>query len=71
MNPVGLILVCAGVFTISGAACDWDFFMENRRARLFVAIFGRNGARIFCGILDSVIVVMGALVTLGVVHDAS
>lgn len=71
MNPVGLLLVCAGLFSICGAACDWNFFMENRRARLFVAIFGRNGARIFCGILGSIIVVMGAVVTLGIVHSGS
>ena len=26
---------------------DWDWYMNNRRARLIVAIVGRTGARIF------------------------
>ena len=43
MNPAGLILMAAGVFSIAGAALDWDFFINSRKARLFVSLFGRNG----------------------------
>jgi hypothetical protein len=53
------LLVGAGAFSIAGAAKDWDFFMNNRRARLIVAILGREGARVFYGLLGSAFVVGG------------
>jgi hypothetical protein len=69
MNPVGLIFVAAGLFSICGAAFDWDFFINSRKTQFFVSIFGRNGARIVYGILGRVIVVMGALITLGILKN--
>ena len=71
MHPVGLILVAAGLFSICGAAFDWDFFINSRKAQLFVTMFGRTGARIFYGVLGLAIVVLGALITLGVLKDAA
>lgn len=71
MNPVGLILCAAGLFSICGAAMDWDFFMNSRKARFFVLILGRSGARVFYGILGSAIAIAGVLVTLGILKDAS
>lgn len=71
MNPLGLILVAAGLFSICGAAFDWDFFINHRKARFFVATFGRTGARVFYGILGFVIVILGVLITLGILKDAS
>lgn len=71
MNPAGLILIAAGIFSICGAAFDWDWFINSRKARLFVGIFGRTGARFFYGLLGAVIVLMGALITLGILKDAS
>ena len=70
MNPVGLLLVAVGAFSIFGGVFDWDFFMEHRKARLFVSMFGRTGARFFYGLLGLVIVVLGALITVGIVEDA-
>ena len=71
MNLIGLLLVAAGIFSICGAAFDWGFFMESRKVRFFVTIFGRTGARAVYGILGLVIVVMGTLITLGILKDAS
>lgn len=71
MNPVGLIFVAAGIFSICGAAFDWDWFINSRKARFFVATFGRTGARIFYSVLGIVIVVLGTLIMLGVLKDAS
>ena len=71
MNPLGLILVAAGLFSICGAAFDWDFFINSRKARFFVSILGRTGARIVYAVLGLVIVVLGALITLGILKDAS
>jgi len=71
MNPVGLIFVAAGVFSICGAAFDWDWFINSRKARFFVATLGRNGARIFYGVLGIAVVILGALMTFGILKDAA
>lgn len=68
MNPAGLILVAAGIFAVSGAALNWDWFFNSRKARLFVSIFGRSGARFFYGLLGTVITVLGLLLTLGIIE---
>lgn len=66
MNPIGLLLVAAGAFSMAGAYFDWEWFMMSRRARLMVMIFGRNGARIFYGLLGGAIAVAGIMFTAGV-----
>ncbi len=48
---LAFLVAGAGGYSIVAAALDWDFFMNSRRARLFVKMFGRNGARIFYVIL--------------------
>lgn len=68
MNPAGLFLMAAGIFSIAGAALDWDWFITSRKARLFVSLFGRDGARIFYGLLGTVVTVIGLLITLGVIE---
>ena len=64
---VGLLLFAAGIFSICGAAFDWDWFMDDHRARPFVWILGRDGARAFYGLIGSALAVFGALVAIGVV----
>ncbi len=54
-----IALILVGLFTIAGAVFNWDWFMGHWKARLFVHLFGRNGARCFYGILGLVIVVLG------------
>lgn len=54
-----IIIIACGIFSICGAVCDWDWFMNNYKAKPLVTIFGRNGARIFYGILGAVIIVLG------------
>jgi Immunity protein 17 len=71
MNPVGLILVAAGIFSICGAAFDWDWFINSRKARFFVATFGRAGARVFYGLLGILILIMGLLITFGILKNAT
>lgn len=56
MRVESAILLAAGVFTVVGAAADWDWFMNNRRAWLFVKLFGRNGARAVYVLLGLVII---------------
>ena len=71
MNPVGLIFVAAGIFSICGAAFDWDWFINSRKARFVVATFGRTGARVFYGLLGILIVIMGLCITLGILKNAT
>lgn len=71
MNPFGLLFIAAGIFSICGAVFDWEFFMNNRKAWLFVTIFGRNGARVIYVLLGLGIVVMGVLFTFGILKDSA
>jgi Immunity protein 17 len=56
---IALLVIAAGAFTLAGSLKNWDWFFNNRRARLIVAIFGRNGARIFYGLLGGLLIVGG------------
>ena len=67
MDPRGLIIVAIGAFSITGAVCNWDWFMNARKARFMVRILTRNGARIFYGLLGVALVVLGVLMTTGVI----
>ena len=62
------ILIGAGVFCICGAVLDWEWFMNSHKAKFFVKIFGRTGARIFDGLLGSAIATGGALMAEGVIE---
>lgn len=42
-----LVFILIGLFSILGGVLNWNWFMNNSRARFFVNILGRNGARIF------------------------
>lgn len=67
---IGWFISLCGAFAICGAAFDWDWFMNHRKAQMFVSWFGRVGARVFYGLLGTVLVVLGALLALGIVQDA-
>lgn len=67
MNFFGLIFVAFGAYAVAGAAYDWEFFMNSRKSRFMVAVLGRNGARIFYGVLGIALIVLGILGVLGVV----
>ena len=60
-----LLMIGAGVFTIMGAIMDWNWFMNSRRARFFVGIFGRTGARIFYILLGLFIIGLAFVSYLG------
>ena len=67
MNPEGLIFVAIGIFTVSAAIGNWNWFMNNRKARFIVKIFTRNGARYFYGFLGFGFLIFGLLATLGII----
>jgi len=68
MDLTGLIFIAIGLFTLSAAAFNWDWFMNARNARFFVGILGRTGARIFYGVLGIIFLIAGILATAGVIE---
>jgi hypothetical protein len=57
-----LVMVLSGLFSLVASICNWNFFFENRKAYLFVKLFGRNGARVFYGLLGLALIVAGFIV---------
>lgn len=51
-------LAMGGLFCVLASIYNWDFFFNNRRARFFVSLIGRKGARIFYAILGLVLIVI-------------
>jgi hypothetical protein len=54
-------MVFSGILCIAATIMDWDWFMNHRRARLIVRVFGRMGARIFYCIFGVVFLMLGTL----------
>lgn len=54
-----LILCLVGGFCILSSVLNWDWFFNDRKARVIVAIFGRTGARIFYILMGTAIIVGG------------
>lgn len=55
---MALFALAAGLFTLVSAILDWNWFFESQKAKFFVDLFGRNGARLFYGVLGIFIVVL-------------
>lgn len=60
MQATALFAVACGVFVITAAALDWDWFFNNWRARFFVNLLGRDGARLFYAALGVAFFVLAA-----------
>jgi len=63
---IGLVAILAGGFGVTCATFDWDWFMLARKARFWVGLLGRTGARWFYVLLGSAFVIGGLLVAAGV-----
>ena len=61
-----ILMVLSGIFAICGAVFNWDFFFQHRKARRIVAIFGRNGARIFYALLGGFVIFCGIMFVISV-----
>jgi hypothetical protein len=55
----GLLMLAAGAFAITASICDWDWFMNSRKARAWVKMIGRNGARWLYGGIGGFVCLMG------------
>ncbi len=67
MDPKGIIIIFAGLFAVICAIGNWDWFMGNRKARIWLKLFGRNGARIFYILLGGALATVGALLSAGII----
>jgi len=69
MENLGLGIICliGGLFTLAAAACNWDWFLAHRKARLFLKLLGHTGARVFYGVLGTILLIAGGFVTVGAV----
>ena len=68
MDPSGLLIAAAGLFSLLGAVFQWSWFMDSAKARRMKAMFGHNGTRIFYGILGTALMVVGTLLALRIIH---
>ena len=63
--------IAIGVFSLSGAIFNWDWYMNSRRARLLVKLITRTGARVFYAALGLFLIGLGALGLLGMIDLSS
>ncbi|MEM8678514.1 MAG: Imm17 family immunity protein [Planctomycetota bacterium] len=67
---MGLLLCAAGAFTVCGAAFDWSWFMNHRKAQRLVALIGYTGARVFYAVFGSALFIFGVLFAAGIISSA-
>lgn len=60
-----ILLVAVGLFSVLAGVSNWDFFFNSRKARLWIRLFGRGGARIFYILLGVLIIVLGIFSQVG------
>jgi small neutral amino acid transporter SnatA (MarC family) len=56
---VTALFIFGGVFSFAGALFNWDWFMTNYKAAVFVRLLGRSGARVLYAILGLFLVALG------------
>lgn len=67
MNPVGLLIVAAGVFLAGTGVFDWNFAMNSRQGRRLSSMVTRNGARAVYVVSGVVAIIVGTLMAAGVI----
>jgi len=68
MNPIGLLFVAIGFFSAGTAIFDWPWVMNTRQARLLSGLITRPGARVVYGVLGVGAIVVGVLMTTGIIE---
>ena len=60
-SAFAIVIFLGGLLTIFCAVKDCDWFMTAHKARFFVKLFGREGARIFYVLLGAVVIVLSIM----------
>jgi hypothetical protein len=55
------IFVLTGSISLTAAIFNFDWYFRSRKAATFVENFGRNGARVFYGLLGIALISSGIL----------
>ena len=71
MNLIGFAIAFAGVFAVTGAVCDWNWFFDSRKGKSFVKLLGRGGARVFYVLLGIFLLGLGLLGAFGIIDMSS
>lgn len=59
MDLLWIFCLFGGLLGIAAAAGNWDWFFAHPKARRFVALIGRRGARVFYGLLGGLLLLAG------------
>lgn len=68
INPdlfVGAVAIAIGLFVMSAALFNWEWYYQLHKARWIESICGRSGARVFFGVLGLALIVLGAAIAMG------
>jgi hypothetical protein len=63
-----LFLLISGIVSFLGAWQQWDWFMNNHKAKFISMFLGKTGARIFYILIGIVLAVGGTLGLLGIIQ---
>ena len=66
MNLSGLVFIAIGIFSICGAAFQWNWFMNHYKVRFLTSLFGRSGARAFYFAIGGGMILFGIAMLFGV-----
>jgi small neutral amino acid transporter SnatA (MarC family) len=68
MNTLPAIaIILIGLLSVLGAALDWEWFIANRKVRIFVRLLGRTGARILYVILGAILMAYGGSILVALI----
>jgi len=56
-----ILFMAIGMFSTFSSLLNWDFFFNSSKAKFILSIFGRQGARIFYGLIGITIFSIGFL----------
>jgi hypothetical protein len=68
---VGVIFLMVGAFVAFCSIKDFDWFMNNRKARIITKFLTRRGARYFYTIIGVIIFVLGGEDLMGIISLSS
>lgn len=74
INPdlfVGAVAIAIGLFVMSAALFNWEWYYQLHKARWIESICGRGGARVFFGVLGLALIVLGAAIATGMLSGKS